>query len=199
MKNMQPRHHARWKIRNGLADQPRDPLSPRVISRAHAPDDSGLRVRYDRLVAVGTVDREEWAKVVQELLDAHTRGKKEPFARLIGVNPRTVHSWLRSETAVTEQSIRQVAQACGVNSIDLLIRVGFYAIDEMPRVTHEQMNAERRRVLDSGLPDDVQAEILMELDRMEREDAEMLKQLEERDRQRREARVNELLAQRRTA
>lgn len=106
-------------------------LTTRVV-RARTPVFSGPEARYDLIVTDGQVDRAEWAKVVQELLDTHTKGKKEPFARLIGVNARTVHSWLDQTMSVSEQSVRRVAAACGLSAIDLLVRVGVYARDEIP-------------------------------------------------------------------
>lgn len=152
----------------------------------------------------GDVNRDAWAAVVQRILDTECRGNKSAFARRViidgrAINPRTVYAWLGGEMAASEKSVRAVAEGFGLNPIDLLVEVGVYSAEHLPRPTREQMNAERQRVLDSGLPDDVQVEILMELDRMEREDAEMLAQLAERDRQRRVERLTTLMEQRRTA
>lgn len=155
--------------------------------------------RYDRLVATGEVDRAEWAKIVQDLLDEFTRGKKATFARRVGVDPKTIDHWLNGQVRVSEESIRNVAKATDRNAMELLIQVGYYQADDLPRPTHEQMDAERRRVLDDpDLSVDQKAEILQALDEMEAADEALIQQLREKDRQRRAERVTALMEQRRT-
>jgi transcriptional regulator with XRE-family HTH domain len=63
---------------------------------------------------------------VGDLIARETRGKKLPFARKIGVDPRTVDRWLRQEVDVKEESVRAVAGALDLRAIDLLVQVGVY-------------------------------------------------------------------------
>lgn len=160
---------------------------------------------YDLAVS-GEVNRAAWAEVVQELLDDRCKGNKSAFARLViidgrAINPRTVYAWLDQAVAVRESSVRAVASGFGLNAIDLLIRVGFYTLEQMPtRPTREEMDEERRRVIEDPDFDDVQkAYILQELDRMEEEDERVLAQLRERDRQRRIERLAAIIEQQRGA
>lgn len=156
---------------------------------------------YDRLVATGEVDRAEWAKIVQGLLDEFTRGKKATFGRLVGADPKTIDHWLQGKVRVSEESIRNVADKTGRNAMEWLIQVGYYTVDDMPPLpTHEEMDAERRRIIEDDTLDDQQkAYILQEFDRMEEEDERMLAQLRERDRQRRIERLTVLIEQQRGA
>lgn len=158
------------------------PPHGRVI-RAATPEDSGVQTQYDRFVSSGRVDRAEWALVVQELINAHTGGKKEPFARLVGVNPRTLYSWLDKDVAVSEQSVRQVAAACGLNEMELLIRVGFYRRESMPpRVSDEVIDEEIQAVLDDpDLDDVVKAGIIAEFESWRTTDDQLIAAQRERD------------------
>jgi hypothetical protein len=150
---------------------------------------------YDSLVATGVVDREAWADVVRELLAEHTKGKKATFARLVGFDPTTIGNWLRGDVAVSEASVRQVAERCGRNPMDLLIRVGFYRADQLPvRLTEKQIDEEQQIVLDDPTIDDEQkAYILRELDAMRTSDERLLEDMRARDRERRRARITELI------
>lgn len=71
-------------------------------------------------------NRDAWAAAVAELMTEHTRGKKEPFARRLGINSRTVTRWLEREVDASEESVRLVARTFGVPPVDLLLRVGYY-------------------------------------------------------------------------
>jgi hypothetical protein len=94
-------------------------------------------------VARGAIDREEWAKVVQELLDIEAaplveggkpriHGAKTRFAVKAGMRTaRTVDTWLAQQVDVKEASVEAVAEAYGLNPMDLLIRVGRYAADDL--------------------------------------------------------------------
>lgn len=106
------------------------PLAPRLISRKPdvRPDTC---VRYDAPVA-GAVDRAEWARFIEELLDETPRRNKAALARKIDFRERTIDRWLRAEVDVAEPSVRQVAEKTGRKAMDLLIRVGIYSRDEMP-------------------------------------------------------------------
>lgn len=79
-----------------------------------------------------TVDRDAWAAVVQELIDRETRGKKLPFARLVGVDATTVSRWLRREVAVSDDSVRAVARAIKHPPMDLLVKAGYYTPADIP-------------------------------------------------------------------
>lgn len=158
---------------------------------------------YDHLVATGDVDRHEWALVVRELLDVEgvekKHGSKTRFAGKAGVTTRTVDTWLAELVDVKESNVRAVASAYDLNALELFVRVGVYSVEQLPRISHEEMNEERRRVLDSDFDDVTKAQILVELDRMEEEDEKFLQQLRERDRQRRLERLAVIMEQKRTA
>lgn len=86
-----------------------------------------MHARYPALVAPADgIDRAAWAKLVADLLERETKGKKLPFARLVGRDPRTVDRWLRCEVTVDEESVRQVARALDRSPVDLLVQVGYY-------------------------------------------------------------------------
>lgn len=109
------------------------PLEPRVISRNTQvrPDTC---VPYDALVT-GVVDRAEWAKFIEELLNETPRRNKAALARRIDFRERTIDRWLRAEVDVAEASVRQVADKTGRKPMELLIQVGIYSRDEMPEPT----------------------------------------------------------------
>lgn len=89
------------------------------------------RVRYGVCMS-GVVDRAEWAKFVDELLDEDPKRKKAPLSRRLGISERTLDRWLGKLNDVSEASVRQVAERTGRNAMDLLIRVGVYRREEMP-------------------------------------------------------------------
>lgn len=173
-------------------------LEPRVVRRGWTLRRE-VNFRYD-LAMSGEVDRAAWARVVQRLLDDQCKGNKSAFARKVivdgrAINPRTVYAWLAQDMTVRDSTVRAVAAGFGLNPIHLLAEVGVYPTEEL----HEQMNEERRRVLDSDLDDDAKAEILRQLDEMEAADEALIEQLREKDRQRRADRVTTLIEQRRGA
>lgn len=173
------------------------------------------RFQYDQLVASGVVNRDEWARVIREILELEaaplteggkprTHGSKTRFAAKAGIAVRTVDSWLHSDVDVKEASVRAVADGYGINAMNLLIRVGFYKIEELPpRLTDEQIDEEQRAVLDrSDLDDGQKAYILQELEAMRSTDERILEEQRARDRQRREQRIAEMIeraSERRTA
>jgi hypothetical protein len=114
------------------------------------------------------VDREAWADVIAELMTSEARGKKEPLARLLGVNARTITHWLAKTTRVSEASIRQVAEKTGRSSIELLVRVGYYSPDEVA-------------IVDRGTPDpdDEAMRLIVETDFPPRLKMRMIQRLEE--------------------
>lgn len=99
-----------------------------LTSRAHMPVVSDMHAAYSLDVDDGQrrVDRAEWAALIRELMTAETKGRKEPFARVIGVNSRTITRWLDRDVDVSEGSVRLVARTLGRQPMDLLIRVGYY-------------------------------------------------------------------------
>lgn len=107
-----------------------DPLASRVI-RPNPDVRPDTYVRYDAVVA-GDVDRAEWAKFINELLDETPKRNKAALARRIDFRERTIDRWLRGDTGVDEASVRKVADRTGRNPVELLIRLGVYSRDEMP-------------------------------------------------------------------
>lgn len=92
-----------------------------------------LDFRYDPVVAGGTVDRGEWAKAVQELLDieADQHGKigaKTRFGAKVGVSVRTVDAWLRRESDVRDANVKGAAAAYNRDEIQMLARVGLLSL-----------------------------------------------------------------------
>lgn len=91
------------------------------------------RVIYPQpMVAAGReIDRAEWSRVILELLDAEAGGNRTRLAEMVGVTYLTVKRWIDARNTVSEDSVRAVARAFNMSAIDLLIRVGYYQIDEL--------------------------------------------------------------------
>jgi transcriptional regulator with XRE-family HTH domain len=159
------------------------------------PGNAVTHLPYDLLVADGDVNRDEWAAIVRELLDKHTKGKKATFARLVGVDPKTIEHWLSGAVRVSETSVQQVARAVELSPIDLLIRVGVYSVRQMPPVPTEVIDDEQRAVLDLDIDEESKVWLLQQLEAMRETDEEMIARLRARDRERREQRMRELIAQ----
>ncbi|AYF31070.1 hypothetical protein CSH63_27255 [Micromonospora tulbaghiae] len=144
-------------------------------------------------MATGEVNRQEWAEVIRELLNdeieaqgGRAHGAKTRFAMKVGVSVRTVDTWLRKDVDVRESSVRAVAEAYGRNLMELMIRVGFYATEQMPyQPTEEEIDEEQRAVLESDLDDETKAEILQQLEEMRAADERLIIEQRERDKQRR--------------
>jgi hypothetical protein len=154
------------------------------------------RFPYHVGVADG-VNREEWAAIVRELLAEHTKGKKAPFARLVKVDPSTVDNWLASRVQVSEDSVRQVAEAFGLSPIQLLIQVGRYSAAHIPAgLAPEVVDEEQRRVIeDDSLSNEQKASILAQLEEMRDNDERLLAEQRERDKQRRLRELDLLIRQ----
>lgn len=80
-----------------------------------------------------TVDRGEWAKAVQELLDVEAEqhgkvGTKTRFGAKVGVSARTVDSWLKCDVDVRDANVKGVAAAYGRDEVQLLARVGLLSL-----------------------------------------------------------------------
>lgn len=83
-------------------------------------------------MATGAVDKRKWADAVRRLMDKHAGGKKATFAKLVGVDPRTVSFWLDEEYTVRDAMVRQVADRTGESALALLIEVGALAANTVP-------------------------------------------------------------------
>jgi hypothetical protein len=160
------------RARNRAWPQKIDPLEIRVI-RERTEVVQEVQCGYDQLVS-GAVDRNEWAKVVSELLDTIPRRNKTTFAARVGINPRTVTYWLDQQTDVKESSVRAVAEAFGINAMQLLIRVGVYSIEQMVANPVAEADDELSMVLAADV-DDVTKQMMIE----------RLYELREQDKQRR--------------
>lgn len=156
------------------------------MTRERLPGNPVTGFPYDRFVATGEVNREEWAKIVQELLAEFTRGKKATLARMLGMDPKTIDNWLTCAVKVSEESIRTAASRTGHSAMEWLIRVGYYEVGEMPyQPTSEEIDEEQRAVLESDLDDETKAEILQQLEEMRAADERLIIEQRERDKQRR--------------
>ena len=109
----------------------RQALGARVVRRS---DDVSRRLKseYAPTVTTGSVDKTRWVAVVQRLMDKHAKGKKATFAKLVGVDPRTVTDWLAGTYAVREAMVRQVADRTGEVALDLLVEVGVFSANDIP-------------------------------------------------------------------
>lgn len=154
---------------------------------------------YHPVVANGVVDRQAWARVVRETWDAEIEiqkwGAKTRLASKIGVNVRTVDTWLAAAVDVKEASVRALAEAYELDVMGLLIEVGYYTREQMPvRLTEEQIDEEQRYVLDrDDLNDEAKADILQQLDAMRSTDDAWIKEQQERNRARRQAEIDHLI------
>lgn len=136
---------------------------------------------------VSEIDRAAWASVVAELLAKESAGNKSAFARLIGVKSvQTIDRWLKGIVNVSEANVRQVARACGLNPGALLVRLGYYAADEISSrpaevaLTTEDEEA-LRRIRESELSPAAKRRLIEQVKRMraehERQRLETVKQM----------------------
>lgn len=88
--------------------------------------DSGERPRSPR------VDREAWAAEVRTLIATEADGNLTRFARLVGVDRKTVGRWLTMTHDVSEESVRQVARKLDLPVGVLLVRVGVLEPGDLP-------------------------------------------------------------------
>lgn len=107
---------------------------------------------------MGEVNLGEWARVVQEVIDREAEvrsyGSKTRAASRIGVNVRTLDTWLLKKVRVKEDSVRAVAAAYDMNPIELLVRVGYYSVRDVPlREPTEEDDPEIRKVLELDIDD----------------------------------------------
>src|SRR5690606_36664133 len=91
------------------------------------------------------------------------RGKKAPFARIVGVAPRTVDRWLRAEVDVSEASVREVARALGIPAVDLLVAAGYFDARDLADV---QGDPALQMIYESDLPEHVKDRLVERLREM---------------------------------
>lgn len=119
------------------------------------------------------VDRDAWARVVDQLVLTHNRGNKSAFARQAGVDVRTVTRWLAGTVDVSEESVRGVARAFSLKPRELLVELGVYQRDELlPEATAE--DEEVALILTADVDDETKRKMI-----------DRLMELRERDKQRR--------------
>ena len=132
-----PMRVLRKRNRTKSQNRPVPPLAPELglaLRRAGALG-SGVHARYPVGVAERKINRDAWARLVDSLVNTETRGKKATFARLVGVDPRTVSRWLNSEVDVSEESVREVARNLNRPPMELLVKVGYYSQADIPTIT----------------------------------------------------------------
>lgn len=169
----------------------RRPKSPIIVAiRKPSTLRVGRHSRYPDPVAGRKIDRDAWARVLAALIDSETRGKKAPFARLVGVDPKTVDNWLKGTVDVTEESVRRVARSTGQSPMDLLVQLGYYRADEVntPEPAPAQEDEEIQLIADSDLPPHLKRQMI-----------DRLLEMREQDRQRREQTLRWMIDQARGA
>jgi len=124
-----------------------------------------------------SVDREAWAEVVSRLINQETAGNQSRFAALVGVTYKTIRRWLKGESDVSEDSVRQVARAVGISPLELLMRVGYYSLSDLDAPTPaEQIDAGDDRalqvILEADVPPRVKQRMIHRLQELRRRQAE---------------------------
>lgn len=161
----------RRKQRSGL--RPRSPIVV-AIQKAAAPIRPVRRSRYPDSVSERKIDRAAWSDVVSELIATETRGKKAPFARLVGVDPRTIDHWLKGTVNVMEESVRRVARATGRAPMDMLVRVGYYQRDEIGAAVDQPApdpdDEAMRLIIDSPFPPRLKVRMIQRLEELRARD-----------------------------
>lgn len=123
----------RRKARYGLPGAQATTFTVHREARSSGQSSHDTHVMYPQLVA-GTareIDRAEWSRVILELLDAEAGGNRTRLAEMVGVTYLTIKRWIDGSHSVSEDSVRAVARAFNMSAIDLLIRVGYYQVDEL--------------------------------------------------------------------
>lgn len=144
-------------------------------SRGSRPLRADMRVRYAQGVAARNVDRQAWANTIAQLIAQETKGNKTRFATLVGVSYKTVLRWLACESDVSEESVRQVARALGVTPVELLVRVGFYAADELTAAGPAAATTDDPAltvILDADLPNHIKQRMIQRLQQLRARDTE---------------------------
>lgn len=145
-------------------------------SRLLRPD---TRVRYATDVAEGSIDREAWAKVINQLIAEETRGNKSRFANLVGVTYKTVLRWTQQASDVSEDSVRQVARALRISPLMLLVQVGYYTDADLGAAAEvtapaalDQDDPALQAILAADVPPRVKQRMIQRLQELRARDAE---------------------------
>lgn len=113
-------------------------LDERLTRMSHCRD---THVAYSPDMLGGRIDREAWAREIDALIvrfdpGPDGSGNKSAFARRIGLVRQTVIRWLRQETDISPESVRQVLDSLHLSRDEqagLLTRVGYLtAAGEFP-------------------------------------------------------------------
>lgn len=142
------------------------------------PAPSDTHVAYAVGMAERKIDREAWADIVATLINSKAKGKKAAFARLVGVDPRTVTRWIVRDVDVSVESVSDVARAVDRNPVEMLAQVGYYRPEEVnaPEPTAEQEDEEIALIADSDLPAQKKSDMIERLLKMREEDRERRQQ-----------------------
>lgn len=166
----------RKRNRTKSTNRPTPPLLPElgVTMRRCGALGSGTHARYAESVGDRKINREAWAQLVGDLIDSEARGKKAAFARLVGVDPKTVYRWLNKETDVSEESVRDVARALKRSAMELLFAVGYYSERDIatPQPIDMSHDPAMRVIMEADLPGRVKRRMIERLQELRRRDAE---------------------------
>lgn len=114
-----------------------------------------------------TINREAWAALLAELIKTESRNKKAAFARLAGVDPKSINLWLARAVDVSEESVRRVARAVGRSPIDMLVQVGYYSAAEVEQAPAAPVSPENdpalKVILETDLPPRVKQRMIQRL------------------------------------
>jgi hypothetical protein len=142
--------------------RPQAPIA--IVSRVRAPIRMDTRVHYAGDVPV-EINREEWARLVAQLIKEEADGNKTRFAALAGTTYKTVNRWLNSEVAVSEESVREVARRLHRNAVDMLVRVGYYSATEFtaPEPPDPTEDPALRAILETEFPPRIKQRMIQRL------------------------------------
>ena len=124
------------------------------------------RVPYPLDVSERKVDREAWASAVAVLIEQEAGGNKSAFARLLGgtISAKTIERWLNQTVNVSEESVRQVCRTFNIPLADMLVRIGYIRLDEIPVAEPSPLRAADERAIAaieaSDLPPSLKRELL---------------------------------------
>lgn len=125
---------------------------------------SGSHARYPLGVGDRNINRDAWARLVDRLVTDEARGKKAAFARIVGVDPRTISRWINSEVDVSEESVREVARRLNRSPMDLLVKVGYYAITDLPATPQpEERDPALEQILTAPVSDQMKMKMIERL------------------------------------
>jgi len=155
-----------------------------VAQRVVAKFERGAVALYPSVVARPVIDRKAWAELLAELVQRESGGNVTAFATAVGMDRRTVTRWRRAEVAVSEESVRAVARALGLNVADVLVRLGYYRQEDLPaEPIAERLVAEDdiaiRTIRESDVPMSLKRELIAAmLERRREHEAQRLAEVE---------------------